>query len=117
MQLENDIQAVPPTPKWVAIASAALAGWNVGLIAAFLIAIYLSIVAGKFTKFVVGSGSFFLVVGVSITLGVVIAIITGRRLVQWFARKRQVVAYALLAALMVLSLLSFPAMFPYSITP
>lgn len=107
---------VPLISRYVSITSAVLAGWNVGLLAAFLVAIALAVGLGKFMKIIPGGAVFFGIVTISIVLGALLGVIVGRKVLPWLARKRPAVAYVMLAALALLSIASFPAIFSYGLS-
>jgi hypothetical protein len=51
-----------------------------------------------------------------VVVGVLLGVIVGRKLLPWFVRRRPILAYAILIVLVMLSIGSFPAIFPYGLS-
>ena len=101
-------------PGWSSLVSAILAGWNVGLITTLVIAIGLGGL-GSFAQWS-GGTRFFLVIGISVAIGVLIGVITGRKLLTWFRRRTRFSGYVWSILLVIFSILSFPAPFSFVVT-
>jgi len=102
-----------PNSGWASLVCSILAGWNVGLLAAFLTAIGLGVGLRSFIQIVTGNTSFFLVVATSISLGILFGIVVGRKLYPWFSRHSRFAGYFWLIALIIFSALSLPASFSF----
>jgi hypothetical protein len=98
----------------IAITNAVLSGWNIGLLAAFVTAIALVALFG-------GEGglsdraSIAAVIVAAALSGGSLGYVFGRGVARWFANRRPVTARAWLVGLVVVTLLSFPGFFRFSI--
>jgi hypothetical protein len=99
-------------PRWVAQTNAALAGWNIGLLSAFLVAIGLVVLFGGGDG-LRDRGALVVALVVSVLVGLALAYVAARRCLPWFARRGRFAAITWLAGLAVLTLLSLPAPFGF----
>jgi predicted Na+-dependent transporter len=98
----------------IAITNAVLSGWNIGLLAAFVTAIVLVALFGG-EGGLRGRASIAAVVVAAVLVGGALGYVFARGVARWFANRRPVIARTWLIGLVVITLLSFPGFFRFSV--
>ena len=104
-------------PKVAVLACVALLGWNVALLTGLASAIAIGAAINQLIgPFDLSSPWFYVTATCSLIAAIASGIFTGVRLRRWFASLRPTVGYVWLVALLVLTVLSFPGRFYYSLS-
>ncbi len=99
-------------PKWVGRISAALVGWNVGVLTAFMTVICMVFLTESIGVAIRGNAA--IAVGsVAIILGILTALLVGWIMTPWFLRKPRGRAYAWLVVLVAITVITMPGPFVY----
>jgi len=101
--------------KYIAPVSAALVGWNVGILAAFLIAI---VIGASFSGMGVPLKGAFAVIATgiaAISLGIFLGVVAYSRVRRWFGGLGQMQGYIWLIVLVLVTTAIFPAPFGFNI--
>ena len=102
------------SPKWVAILSAVFLGWNVGILVAIIIGIVFSVGLNNLGYSMKGA-SVWVILGLAISTAIVTGVFLGRKTIFWFSCRNLTQAYALLALLIVFTILFFPRPYDFVI--
>ena len=98
----------------IAIINSVLSGWNIGLLAAFVTAIALVALFGG-EGGLRGTASIAAVIVAAVLVGGALGYLFARGVVRWFANRPPMTGRAWLVGLVVVTLLSFPGFFRFSI--
>jgi ABC-type dipeptide/oligopeptide/nickel transport system permease component len=101
--------------SWVSIMTASLLGWNIGLLTTFLMAIGVGVVSNMFQAPITSKLGISSVLIVSVFVGIVLGIYSGRKTVGWFQNLNKTKCLICFVLLIVITLLSFPTPFVYII--
>lgn len=114
--MENSVSSQKPVKSWIAVFSAILSGWNIGLIVAFLILIGLSVGLQQFdVSVVLGDVLSIILISISTITGIIIGAITGKKLLSWFKKRKQIEGYIWLGILILITIFSFPSKFYFTV--
>jgi len=101
------------SPKWAAITSASLFGWNIGLISAFLLAIGVGVISRNLDFPISSKFGITISFLISCCVGLSLGIYSGRKSAKWFMHQGEVRSYIYLILLVIITVFSFPAPFGY----